>query len=248
MRSDIVVTNLTKSFGEVTAVSSLDLDITQGEVFGLLGPNGAGKSTTISILCGLIEPSSGSASVGGEDVVEASSKVKEAIGVCTQSASVLPHLTGMENVVLFGQLHGLSKKKAGEQAAALLRRMGLSADQGRRAGKYSEGMKKRLSLALALVGDPRIVFLDEPTAAMDPQARRAVWDVVRELKQEGRTVVLTTHYIEEAEMLCDRVGIIDHGRLIALGAPADLIEQNGKKDLEEVFIHLTGRSIREGAE
>jgi ABC-2 type transport system ATP-binding protein len=246
-RSEILISDLTKKYGEVTAVDGLSLNIARGEVFGLLGPNGAGKTTTMSILSSLDQPTSGTASVGGHDVAREGAKVRELIGVCMQSSSVLPHLTGRENVELFAELHDLGRKEAKERAFALLTMVGLTADQDRRAGKYSEGMKKRLSLAMALASDPEIVFLDEPTAAMDPQARRAVWDVVRQIRGNGRTVLLTTHYIEEAEALCDRVGVIDHGRMIALGAPKDLIAQYGRKNLEEVFIDLTGREIREGS-
>ncbi|MGE5379362.1 MAG: ABC transporter ATP-binding protein [Candidatus Saccharibacteria bacterium] len=241
----IMIRSLTKRYDDVVALDSLDLQIAKGETFGLLGPNGAGKTTTISILCGLDRPTSGKAVIGGLNVAEEPSAVKEMIGVCTQSSSVIPHLTGRENVELFAALHSVPRKAAKEKATAQLERMGLNGDSDRRAGKYSEGMKRRLSLAMALVADPPIVFLDEPTAAMDPQSRHAVWDVVKELKKEGRTCILTTHYIEEAEALCDRVGIIDHGKLIALGSPQELIAKHQPKDLEDVFIHLTGRRIRE---
>jgi ABC-2 type transport system ATP-binding protein len=239
--------SLTKRYDDVVALDSLDLQIARGETFGLLGPNGAGKTTTISILCGLDKPTSGTAFVGGFDVAKAPSAVKETIGVCTQSSSVIPHLTGRENVELFAALHSMPRRSIRDKATIQLERMGLNGDSDRRAGKYSEGMKRRLSLAMALVADPPIVFLDEPTAAMDPQSRHAVWEVVKDLKKEGRTCILTTHYIEEAEALCDRVGIIDHGKLIALGSPQDLIKKYGHKDLEEVFIQLTGRQIREAS-
>jgi len=246
--NDIEASGLTVRYGDLLALDSLDLAVRQGEVFGLLGPNGAGKSTAINVLCGLARPDGGTAQVSGLDPSARSGEVRALIGVCPQAAAVYPHLTGRENAELFGRLHDLSRGEAREQAVAALGRMGLASDQRRLAGKYSEGMRKRLSLAMALMGRPRILFLDEPTAAMDPQSRRAVWGVVRDLQAEGRTVVLTTHYIEEAEALCDRVGIIDHGRMIALGAPRELIAEAGKRNLEEVFIHLTGRSIREGAE
>lgn len=248
MLNDIDASALTVRYGEVLALDSLDLCVAKGEVFGLLGPNGAGKTTAINVLCGLARPDGGTAEVGGLDVSRRAGEVKALLGVCPQASAVFPHLTGRENAELFGRLHGLPKGEAREQAEEVLSRMGLSAEQGRPAGKYSEGMKKRLSLAMALMGRPRILFLDEPTAAMDPQSRHAVWEVIGDLRKEGRTVVLTTHYIEEAEALCDRVGIIDHGRLIKLGVPQELIEDAGKRNLEEVFIHLTGRSIREGAE
>jgi ABC-type multidrug transport system ATPase subunit len=236
---------LTKRYGDVTAVDSLDLIIYKGEIFGLLGPNGAGKTTTLNILCGLVRPTSGRAVVCGSDLGTDPFEVKKAIGVATQSTSIYSHLTGIENVMLLGELHGLDRAGAKKRALALLEKLGLTEDASRRAGDYREGMKRRLSLAMALIGDPQVAFLDEPTAAMDPQSRRAVWDFVRDIKASGRTAILTTHYIEEAEELCDRVGIIDHGRLIALGRPNELVTDYAKRDLEEVFIHLTGRKIRE---
>jgi ABC-2 type transport system ATP-binding protein len=245
-RAEITIEGLTKRYGEVLAVAGMDLVIARGEVFGLLGPNGAGKTTTMSILSSMDLPTSGRVMVGGHDVAKDGTKVRELIGVCTQSSSVLPHLTGRENIELFAELHSLPRREAKQRAERLLELVGLKGEKGRRAGKYSEGMKKRLSLAMALAADPRIVFLDEPTAAMDPQSRRAVWDLIRSMKADGRTVLLTTHYIEEAEELCDRVGVMDHGRLIDIGRPGDLIAQHGLRDLEEVFIHLTGREIREG--
>ena len=241
----IIVNDLTKRFEDVTAVDELNLEVERGELFGLLGPNGAGKTTVINVLCGLIKPTSGSVVVAGLDVQKDPHKVKELIGVCPQETAIYPYLTGLENIDLFGNLHAMNKDLLKARRGKLLEKMGLIADAKRRAGKYSGGMKRRLSLALALIHDPQIAFLDEPTVAMDPQSRHAVWDFIKELKKEGKTVVLTTHYMEEAEELCDRVGIIDHGKLIALGSPKELTSSNDVKNLEEVFIKLTGRKIRE---
>ena len=243
----IVLENLVKKFEDVTAVEGISLQISKGELFGLLGPNGAGKTTTINILCGLLKPTSGSATVGGYDVQKETSKVKELIGVCPQDTPVYAYLTGRENAEFFGNLHAMPKEKLKKNVDALLQRLGLLEDSKRRVGKYSGGMKRRLNLIIALVHDPEIAFLDEPTVAMDPQSRHAVWDFIRDLKKNGKTVILTTHYMEEAETLCDRVGIIDHGKLIALGAPTDLMRQYKAKNLEDVFIQLTGRKIREEA-
>jgi ABC-2 type transport system ATP-binding protein len=243
--SAIIIEHLEKTYQDVTALDSLNLQVEKGELFGLLGPNGAGKTTTINILCGLVKPSSGSAKICGYDVQRESGKVRELIGVCIQETAIYPYLTGAENVDLFGNLYGINKADITARRQALLEKMGLSEDAKRRAGKYSGGMKRRLSLILALINDPQIAFLDEPTVAMDPQSRRAVWDFLKELKKEEKTIILTTHYMEEAEELCDRVGIIDHGKLIALGTPKDLISKNQVKNLEEVFIKLTGRTIRE---
>jgi ABC-2 type transport system ATP-binding protein len=242
---EIVIENLSKKFEDVNAVDGLSLEIEKGELFGLLGPNGAGKTTAIKVLCGLLEPSSGSAHVGGYDVRKDSSKVKELIGVCPQDTAAYSFLSGRENVELFGNLHAMPKEKLKKNTDGLLEKMSLAEDANRRFGKYSGGMKRRINLIMALVHDPEIAFLDEPTVAMDPQSRHAVWDFIRELKNRGKTIILTTHYMEEAEGLCDRVGIIDHGKLIALGSPKQLKDKFKAKDLEEVFIGLTGRKIRE---
>ena len=244
-QSAIVIENLVKKFEDVTAVDGIDLQVSKGELFGLLGPNGAGKTTTINVLCGLLKPTSGSAAVGGFDVQRETAKVKELIGVCPQDTPVYSYLTGRENAEFFGNLHAVPKEKLKENVDALLQRLGLLEDSKRRVGKYSGGMKRRLNLIIALVHDPEIAFLDEPTVAMDPQSRHAVWDFIRDLKKNGKTVILTTHYMEEAETLCDRVGIIDHGKLIALGAPTNLMHEYKAKNLEDVFIQLTGRKIRE---
>ena len=244
--SSIYIDNLTKTYDDIKAVDGLSLEVGGGELFGLLGPNGAGKTTVINVLCGLLMPTSGSARIGGFDAVREAGKVRELIGVCPQETAIFTYLTGKENVELFGNLQGMPKMKIRERADALLSKMGLSEDANRLAGKYSGGMKRRLSLILALIHDPSIAFLDEPTVAMDPQSRLAVWDFVRDLKKRQKTIILTTHHMEEAEELCDRVGIIDHGKLIALGTPKELIDKCSVKNLEEVFIQLTGRNMREG--
>lgn len=243
--NEIVIDNLTKKFEDVIAVDELSLSVLKGELFGLLGPNGAGKTTTINVLCGLLQPTSGSVTVGGYDVSKEPKKVKKLIGVCPQDTAVFPYLTGRENVEFFGNLHAMPKMALNRNVNALLERMGLTEDADRRVGKYSGGMRRRVNLVVALVHDPVIAFLDEPTVAMDPQSRRAVWDFIKGLN--NKTIILTTHYMEEAEELCDRVGIIDYGKLIALGAPDKLKEKFGAENLEEVFIELTGRRIREGA-
>jgi ABC-2 type transport system ATP-binding protein len=246
-KTAITITKVTKKFDDKLALDNLDLEVQKGELFGLLGPNGAGKTTTISILCGLIKPTSGSAQILDLDVQKDSAKVKEQIGVCIQETAIYPYLTGTENIELFGNLHCMDKKTLKTRSDLLLTKMGLKEDAKRKASKYSGGMKRRLSLALALIHDPEIAFLDEPTVAMDPQSRHAVWDIIEEQKRNGKTIILTTHAMEEAEQLCDRIGIIDHGKLIALGTPKELIAKNGVNNLEEVFIKLTGRNIREEA-
>ncbi|MFW9992894.1 MAG: ABC transporter ATP-binding protein [Candidatus Odinarchaeota archaeon] len=245
-KNGIVVQNLVKKFDDITAVDGITFEVKPGELFGLLGPNGAGKTTVIKILSTLLEPTSGDANVNGFNVKKQGKKIREVIGVCPQEPAFFPYLTGRENIELFGNLYGMAKNRLKQRTEELLEKVGMAGSAERKTGKYSGGMVRRASLAMALVHDPEIAFLDEPTVAMDPQSRRAVWDFIKELKESGRTIILTTHYIEEAEALCDRVGIIDHGKLIALDTPKALMERHGAKNLEEVFITITGRKIREG--
>nr|MDO8087656.1 ATP-binding cassette domain-containing protein [Candidatus Sigynarchaeum springense] len=240
----IVIDGLVKRYGDIVAVDHLCLTIEKGEFFALLGPNGAGKTTTIKVLCGLLNPTSGNVSIGGFDVQGEMGKIKQNIGVCPQESSIFPYLTGKENVELFGELHGLPKAILKDRVSGILGKLFLEDHAGRIAQKYSGGLTKRVSLAMALVNDPAFLFLDEPTVAMDPQSRRAIWEYLKELKARGKTIVLTTHYMEEAEHLADRIGIIDRGKLIALGTPPQLMEANGCKNFEDVFIKLTGRDMR----
>ena len=243
----IKIEHLTKDYQDVKAVDNLSLRVNKGELFGLLGPNGAGKTTTIHILCGLLPATSGTASVCGYNVHTQKTQVKNHIGVCIQETAIYPYLTGSENIDLFGNLYLMDKTTLKARRTMLLTKMGLLEDAKRKTSKYSGGMKRRLSVILALIHDPAVAFLDEPTVAMDPQSRHAVWDLIKGLRDNGKTIILTTHSMEEAETLCDRVGIIDHGRLIALGTPKELITSHHAKSLEEVFISLTGRKIREDA-
>ncbi len=242
----IVIENLRKDYGDVVALEDLTLRVPRGELFGLLGPNGAGKSTTINVLCGIVKPTRGKVLVGEMDIVKTPDKVKTLIGVCPQEPAVFTFLTGRENVELFGNLHGMPKDQIRLRTDDLLEKIGLVEGATRQTKKYSGGMIRRISLVMALINDPEIAFLDEPTAAMDPQSRRAVWDFIKDLKARGKSIILTTHYIEEAQALCDRVGIIDHGKLIALDTPQKLMEKYQAANLEDVFIKLTGRQIREG--
>lgn len=241
----IEMESLTKRFEDKTAVDNLTLTIPEGELFGLLGPNGAGKTVTIKTLCGILKPTSGSARVGGFDVHIGMAEIRKVIGLCPQEPAFFSYLTGRENIDLFGHLHGIPSGELRARTEELVSAVGLGADADRRTSKYSGGMVRRVSLAMALINDPAIAFLDEPTVAMDPQSRHATWDMIRGLRARGKTVVLTSHYIEEVEALADRVGIIDHGKLIALGSPTELKEKNGGGNLEDVFISLTGRKIRE---
>lgn len=242
----ISVKNLSKRFNEeVLAVNGLNLEVREGEIYGFLGPNGAGKTTTLNILCGLLKPTSGAAFVAGFDVVAHPEKVKSHIGVCPQEPATFGYLSGRKNLEFFGNLHLVPKVILKERIDQILEALSLTEDAHRSVKNYSGGMVRRINTAIALVSDPDIVFLDEPTVAMDPQSRRAVWAFIQDLKDKGKTIILTTHYIEEAEQLCDRVGIIDFGKLIELGSPRELKSKYDAKTLEDVFIQLTGRRIRE---
>jgi ABC-2 type transport system ATP-binding protein len=244
--SAIVVKNLVKEFEEVTAVDNLSLEIVEGELFSLLGPNGAGKTTTINILNGIMKPTRGTATIAGFDVATNLDEIKEIIGLCPQEAAVFKFLNARENVELFGNLHSVSKKELEERMDTLLELLGLAEASRRKAGGYSGGMLRKLNLMVALINDPKIAFLDEPTVGMDARARRRTWEFIGSLKGEKKTIVLTTHYIEEAEALSDRVGIIDYGKLVELGTPKELMERHHAKNLEEVFLKITGRRILEG--
>ncbi len=242
----IIIRQLVKRFEDVTAVDHLSLEIMEGELFSLLGPNGAGKTTTINILNGIIKPSTGTATIAGFDVTKNLDEIKKIIGVCPQEAAVFKFLNARENIELFGNLHSVSKRELQERTEALLKLLELAEASRRKAGGYSGGMLRKLNLIIALISDPRIAFLDEPTVGMDARARRKTWEFIRSLKAEKKTIILTTHYIEEAEALSDRVGIIDYGKLVDLGTPEELMERHEAKNLEEVFLKITGRRILEG--
>src|SRR5947209_7950363 len=205
------------------AVDGIDLEVAPGEIYGFLGPNGAGKSTTVLMLTTLLPPTSGTARVAGHDVVKDGASVRRAIGAALQEAALDPFLTGREHMRLQAGLHGFDRAARDRRADELLERVGLSEAADRKVGGYSGGMKRRLDLGLALVHRPRILFLDEPTTGLDPQSRSALWaEVARLARDEGVTVFLTTQYLEEADVLSDRVGIIDNGRIVAEGTPAQL--------------------------
>ena len=242
----IVIKNLVKKFGDIIAVNGLSFEVKKGEIFGLLGPNGAGKTTTINIMNGLLKSNSGEVYVGGYNVKKDLKKVKELLGVCPQHASVYKFLTGRENIELIGNLYSMDKKILKQRADELIKAVDFTETSKRRVKTYSGGMLSQLNLLMALINDPNIVFLDEPTVGMDPRARRKIWQFIGNLKSENKTVILTTHYIEEAEALSDRVAIIDYGELIAIGSPKELMERFNAKNLEEVFLEITGRRILEG--
>jgi ABC-2 type transport system ATP-binding protein len=220
--------SLSRKFGDLTAVDGIDLDIKKGELFALLGPNGAGKTTTINILCCLLKPSGGTARIMGYDILKQPFRVKEIIGVSPQETVISEHLNPGENLELIGRLHGMNAGQLKTKTQELLKTMGLEARAKDQVRKFSGGMKRRLAIMMALVHDPQVVFLDEPTLGLDPQARRAVWEYIDGLKGE-KTILLTTHYMDEADFLADRIGIMDEGRIVALGTGHQLKAGIGEK-------------------
>ncbi|MGE0041323.1 MAG: ABC transporter ATP-binding protein [Vicinamibacterales bacterium] len=280
----LTLQSVRKRYGTTVAVDGLSLAVRPGEIFGLLGPNGAGKSTTVGLSVGLLTPDSGTITIGdGGDPRDP--EVRRAIGVAPQALALYDVLTARENLRFFGRMYGLAGAALQARVDWCLDFVRLADRADDRVDRYSGGMKRRLNLAAALLHDPRLVLLDEPTAGVDPQSRNQIFDTILALKREGRTVIYTTHYMEEAERLCDRVAIVDHGRLLALGTLAELLAAHGgaprlvvttrdgeqhvetpdplaalnriaattpidrfhveRATLEQVFLHLTGRSLRD---
>jgi ABC-2 type transport system ATP-binding protein len=287
----LALSGLRKAFGQRVAVAGLDLVVEKGEIFGLLGPNGAGKSTTVNLVVGLLRPDAGSVRIGGgggavDDGDPRRPEVRRRIGVATQALALYEELTAAENLRFFGRLYGLEGEALERRVAWALDFVDLTGRAGDRVAGYSGGMKRRVNLAAALVHDPTLLLLDEPTVGVDPQSRNAILERVEALRDTGCTVIYTSHYMEEVERVCDRVAIVDHGKLLAVGTVAELIATHGGKshlrwetdggesgetelerpmealrvlagipdvtsfhvtqpDLEDVFLHLTGRSLRD---
>jgi len=228
----IVAEGLVRRFGDLTAVDGVSLEVSEGEIFGFLGPNGAGKSTTVRMLTTLLKLTGGRASVAGYDVTREAGMVRRSIGVALQDAAIDPLMTGHELLHLQAVLHGLPRGETKRRSDDLLERVGLTAAGDRRVGTYSGGMRRRLDLALSLVHEPVVLFLDEPTTGLDPMSRISLWEEVRKLNREhGTTVFLTTQYLEEADQLADRIAIIDHGHIVRDGRPAELKEAVGAPTL-----------------
>ena len=233
----IKTTDLVKRYGQLTAVDRLNLEIPQGELFSLLGVNGAGKTTTIKMLTGLTAPTEGYALVGGYSITKQPRQAKERIGVSPQETAIAPNLSVKENLELICGLHSFSKEKTAEKIQELNRQFGLDSVLARKAGKLSGGWQRRVSIAMALISEPELLFLDEPTLGLDVIARHDLWEVIRALK--GRiTIILTTHYMEEAEALSDRIGIMKDGRLLAVGTAEELKQKAGAKDFETAFVSI----------
>jgi ABC-2 type transport system ATP-binding protein len=246
------VVGLRKSYGEVIAVDGLDLRVESGECFGLLGPNGAGKTTTIEICEGLLAADSGQVEVLGRNWESDSRELKELLGIQLQDTQLSEKLSVEETLTLFQSFY-----RDARDVGEVIDKVELGEKRRARVGSLSGGQKQRLAVACALVGNPQLLFLDEPTTGLDPQSRRQLWDLISQFQAEGRTILLTTHYMEEAERLCDRVAIVDHGHVIALGSPQELIDaldvshlpppepRKTTATLEDVFVSLTGRTLRD---
>jgi len=239
----VEVKDLSKTYGDVQAVDGVSFEIQQGEIFGLLGPNGAGKSTTINVLCTYTEPTGGEVNVAGHNVVVEPEAVKRAVGVVPQDIALYPDLNAVENLRFFGRMHDVSKAKLEGRIGDLLELVGLTEHARKRVEHYSGGMKRRLNLAVGLLSDPRFLMLDEPTVGVDPQSRNAIFEDIQALNRQGLTILYTTHYMEEAELLCHRVAIMDGGRIMALDTPQNLINTLGTglihvgvKDVDEEML------------
>ena len=244
----LVAKDLHKSFNEHKAVNGVSFTIHKREIFGLLGPNGAGKTTTIRMLSTVLEPDQGDVTIGGHSTKREADEVRNLIGVCPQELALYVELGALDNLVFFGRMAGLSSQEAREQAMANLALVGLEERSKGRIDKFSGGMKRRVNLAVALMGHPQLLFLDEPTVGIDPQSRNNIYETIEGLRDKGMTILYTTHYMEEADRLCDRIAIMDDGQVIALDTPHELKAQIGQPDqvtLEDVFLKLTGRSLRD---
>ena len=248
----IRVENLVKRFGDEVAVDGISFEVNKGEIFGFLGPNGAGKTTTINMLIGIAIPTSGTATVAGYDIAQNPIEVKRKIGVAFQDSCFDHHFNLKENLYYNGLIYGMPRKELKERVDWVLTWSRLEAQWKKIPPHLSGGMMRQLILARALLNNPEILFLDEPTTGLDPQSRRHLWGRITDLKNRGKTIVLTTHYMYEADLLCDRIAIIDHGKIIASGTPIELKKMLDKETmtmtkptLEDVFIHLTGREVRD---
>ncbi|UCD08153.1 MAG: ATP-binding cassette domain-containing protein [Dehalococcoidales bacterium] len=244
-RYAIHVQGLTRVFGSLIAVDNIDLDIKKGELFAMLGPNGAGKTTTIKMLCCLLKPTGGSATIMGHDINRGQYEIKKIIGVSPQETTISEHLNAREHLQLIGKVHGIESSELKNRSDLLLETMGLTERAKDQVRKYSGGMMRRLSIIMSLIHDPDIVFLDEPTLGLDPQARRAIWEYIAEFKGK-KTILLTTHYLEEADFLSDRIGIMDEGKIVALGSSTELkTNMLGKHTMIVYAWNLTEKVISE---
>ncbi len=244
----VEVRDLRRTFNGLTAVDGVSFNIEKGEIFGLLGPNGAGKTTTIRMMATTLPITSGDVIVAGHSVHDDPVAVRQHLGVCPQELALYQELSAVDNLVFFGRMEGLGKSEAVAQAKKNLELVGLADRAAHRVAKFSGGMKRRVNLAIALMNKPELLFLDEPTVGVDPQSRNHVFTTIEGLRDEGMTILYTTHYMEEADRLCRRVAVMDTGRIVALDTPHNLKAKLGDPDkvtLEDVFLNLTGRRLRD---
>ncbi len=236
---------LTRRFGDFTAVDNISLQVAPGEIFGFLGANGAGKTTAMRIFCGLLEPTSGRARVAGFDAMSEAEKIKQQIGYMSQKFSLYGKLTVKENIRFFAGIYGLSRRELKEKSAEIVDRLGLASSADKQVDELPLGWKQRISFAVATVHKPKVVFLDEPTGGVDPIVRRQFWDMIYESAASGMTVFVTTHYMDEAEY-CDRISIMVDGAIAVMGKPAELCAQHGVATIEDVFVSLARKATRQG--
>jgi len=244
----LIAKDLHRSFNAHKAVNGVSFSINKGEVFGLLGPNGAGKTTTIRILSTVLQPDHGDVIVGGFSIRNNAGAVRNIIGVCPQELALYQDLTALDNMIFFGRVMGLNGKEARAQAMEHLELMGLAERARGKVATFSGGMKRRVNLAIALMGGPELLFLDEPTVGIDPQSRNNIYETIEGLRDGGMTILYTTHYMEEANRLCDRLAIMDGGQIVTMDTPYQLKSQIGPPEqvtLEDVFLKLTGRTLRD---
>jgi len=242
---EIETHDLTRRFGAFTAVDHVNIQVPRGEIYGLLGPNGAGKSTIIRMLSTLLVPTSGSATVAGFDVSREANDVKKRIGLVSEKLILYTRLTATQNLLFFGKLYKVDASTLKKRIDELLELVELTRFKDKPIGSYSSGMRQRVNIIRALLHDPEIIFLDEPTVALDPQSTRFIWDLVKRLKSRGRTIILTTHMMEEADELSDRVCIIDHGKVLAADTPRALKDKFHTERMLDVFLDVTGRELRD---
>lgn len=246
MKREAVITteNLTKKFGDFTAVDNISFDVYKGEIFGFLGANGAGKTTAMRMLCGLSKPTSGKATIAGFDVYKDTEKIKSRIGYMSQKFSLYEDLTILENINFFGGIYGLSNKKLKEQSELLVNKLGLKKEANKLVGSLPLGWKQKLAFSVAVIHEPSIVFLDEPTGGVDPITRRQFWDLIYEAAEDGITIFVTTHYMDEAEY-CNRISMMVDGRIAALDSPSQLKQDFKVETMDEVFYQLAREAKRQ---
>jgi ABC-2 type transport system ATP-binding protein len=243
----ITINNVSKTYqGNATpAVSNFSIDVVQGEIFGLLGPNGAGKSTMLNILSGLVTFDAGKITICGHNLPKQIDEIKPLIGVVPQELALYPTMTAVENLQIYGGIYGLRKKELKQRIDSLLAYFGLEQSKNRQIKTYSGGMKRRMNLIAGLLHHPKVLFLDEPTVSVDVQSKTLILDNLKEINTQGTTIIYTSHFMEEAEILCSKVAFIDEGKLICTGAPKDLIQDSGCENLESLYLKLTGKTLRD---